>query len=123
DRCTNTKINRTNPDYRPFMVLETTQGRQRACWNSWIAPHNFEGFFLNMGDMLVKQGDWQTGIKIYKNARLSRTYSSWPYRDRLEKRIQNAKENVAYFRKENEPSPDRRILFNSGYGCAACHQR
>ena len=30
---------------------------KRACWNSWIAPHNIEGFFLNVGDMLVKAGD------------------------------------------------------------------
>lgn len=47
------------------------EGKKRACWNSWIAPHNLEGFFLNMGDMLVKSGDWQMAQKIYANARLS----------------------------------------------------
>ena len=40
------------------MTLETKEGARRACWNSRIAPHNLEGFFLNMGDMLVKSGDW-----------------------------------------------------------------
>lgn len=121
--CTDTSIDRNNPDYRPYMYLETQQGPKRACWNSWIAPHNFEGFFLNMGDMLVKAGDWKTAIKIYKNARLSRDYSSWPYKQMLERRIEHAEENVCNFRKEKGDSPDTTILFNSGSGCVACHQR
>ena len=127
--CTDGRIDRHNPDYRPYMCLETRYGPKRACWNSWIAPHNFEGFFLNMGDMLVKQGDWPMAIKIYKNARLSKTYISWPYRALLEQRIQHAKENVVYFRKSNAQSsevvnsPDMALLFNSGRGCVACHQR
>ncbi len=79
--CAGTTISKNNPDFSPYMSKETQKGPKRACWNSWIAPHNFEGFFLNMGDMLVKQGDWQTAIKIYQNARLSSTYHSWPYRN------------------------------------------
>lgn len=122
DLCAGTHVNKNNPDFTPYLNRETQQGLARACWNSWIAPHNFEGFFLNMGDMLVKQGDWHTGIKIYQNAKLSRTYSSWPYRDMLEKRIQNAKENVANFQHTTTQSPDKNILFDSGYGCVACHQ-
>lgn len=77
---------------------------------------------MNMGDMLVKAGDWQTGIKIYQNAKLAKNYSSWPYRQMLEKRILNAKANVANFQKDHS-DPDKVILFNSGYGCVACHQR
>ncbi len=84
------RIERTHPDYSPYMVKETTEGRKRVCWNSWIAPHNFEGFFLNMGDMLGKSGDWQTAQKIYSNARLSRTYPVWTYRPVLEDRIARA---------------------------------
>lgn len=123
DLCAQHRVSRTNPDFKPYMHLETTKGKKRACWNSWIAPHNFEGFFLNMGDMLVKSGDWQTAIKIYKNARLSRTYRAWPYRKMLEERILHAKENVRYFQKEQVHTPARTVLFNSGYGCVACHQR
>ena len=84
--CTDSSIDRNNLDYSPYMYLETHQGAKRACWNSWIAPHNFEGFFLNMGDMLVKQGDWKTAIKIYNNAKLSKDYCTWPYRGMLERR-------------------------------------
>ena len=54
DLCSGTRVDRRNPDFGSFMRLETQQGPKRVCWNSWITPHNFEGFFLNMGDMLVK---------------------------------------------------------------------
>jgi hypothetical protein len=57
DKCIEGKIDRANPDYSPYMAKETTEGKKRACWNSWITPHNLEGFFVNMGDMLVKSGN------------------------------------------------------------------
>ena len=118
DLCAGTTVDRKNPDFSPYLARETQRGAKRACWNSWIAPHNFEGFFLNMGDMLAKQGDWQTAIKIYNNAKLSKHYSLWPYRIMLETRIQNAEKNVVEFQK-----PNAKILFNSGYGCVVCHQK
>ncbi|CEK09524.1 hypothetical protein [Legionella hackeliae] len=121
DLCAGEKINRHSPGFAKYMSQETTAGKKRACWNSIIAPHNFEGFFLNMGDMLVKSGDWQTGIAIYQNAKLSKSYSLWPYKHLLEQRIVYAKDNVVNFRKELT-TPDKAILFNSGYGCVACHQ-
>lgn len=122
DLCAQTSVNRQNPDFSPYMKLETTHGRKRVCWNSWIAPHNFEGFFMNMGDMLVKRGDWRTGVKIYNNAKLSKTYSTWPYRSMLETRIKNAEQNVANFRNTSLRGRDKVIMFNSGHGCTACHQ-
>lgn len=123
DLCSGTHISRTHPDFSPDMRNATQTGRKRACWNSWIAPHNFEGFFLNMGDMLVKKGDWRTAVRIYQQAKLSRDYDNWPYRDMLEKRITNVRENVAYFQNNNGTNADTRILFSSGFGCAACHQK
>lgn len=122
DLCAGKKVNRSNPDFTPYMIRETKTGTQRACWNSVVAPHNFEGFFMNMGDMLVKSGDVATGIKIYKNAKLSKNFIQWPYKEMLEKRILNAEANVRYFNQEST-NPDRAILFNSGYGCVACHQK
>lgn len=125
--CAGEPIDRNNPDYSRYMKLETQVGPERACWNSWIAPYNFEGFFLNMGDMLVKSGDWQTAIKIYNNAKLASNYASWPYRSVLEQRIQNAKENVAAFNQpiDNaalQPIEQKIIMFNSQFACMACHQ-
>jgi hypothetical protein len=121
DLCAEARIDRENPDYRRPMALETQHGVKRACWNSWIAPHNFEGFFLNMGDMLVKSGDWKTAQKVYAIARLSRTYAAWPYTSVLEERIRQARENVAVF---NAAGAGGRtgLMIRSAFACMACHQ-
>ena len=120
--CAQERIDRTNPDYSTYMALETKEGPKRACWNSWIAPHNFEGFLLNMGDMLVKSGDWQTGQKIYANAKLSREYATWKFAAVLEARIAEASGNVAAFNGV-QGAPVRPILFNSTFACTVCHQQ
>ncbi len=72
--------------------------------------------------MLVKSGDWKTAIKIYKNAKIEKSYASWPYKNVLESRIKNAKNNVQNFQRPYI-EPNKTILFNSGYGCVACHQK
>lgn len=125
DICLGRDIDRKNPQYRLSSVkLVMGSKKYRACWDTWIAPHNVEGYFMNMGDMLVKSGDWQTGIAMYKNATYQQNYAFWPYRSMLEKRIKNAKENVKYFQQDPASAdPDRAIMFNSGYGCMACHQQ
>jgi hypothetical protein len=124
DLCAGQPVSRQNPDFAPYMALATQQGPKRACWNSWIAPHNFEGFFLNMGDMLVKSGDVPTALKIYANARHSPTYGQWKHRALLEQRMADASVNVAAF---NAPAaaqgPDaRRMMIQTTVACVACHQ-
>jgi hypothetical protein len=125
DVCVNGKVDRTNPGYEKYMSMQTTEGSKRVCWNSWIAPHNFEGFFLNMGDMLVKAGEWQTAQKIYANAKLSATYPQWKFRDILEERMAAAQANVTVF---NAPVPGQdkirqRVMIASPFACMACHQQ
>jgi hypothetical protein len=107
------------------MAMETTEGPKRACWNSWIAPHNFEGFFMNMGDMLVKAGEWQTAQIIYADAKLSATYDQWKFRDVLEERIAAAQVNVTVFN-ESAPGADKsrqRMMIATPFACMACHQQ
>jgi hypothetical protein len=124
DVCVGEKINRADPGYAKYMSLATTEGRKRVCWNSWIAPHNFEGFFLNMGDMLVKAGDWQAAQKIYANAKLSPTYAQWKFREVLEQRIRDARTNVAVFKAADlaEDKTHQRIMVASTFACMGCHQ-
>jgi hypothetical protein len=122
DECIEGTINRANPDYSGYMPKETKEGRKRPCWNSWIAPHNFEGFFVNMGDMLVKSGDWQTARKIYANAKLSKEYASWKYQTVLDDRIKQAQSNVALFNAPDETA-NTRIMINSKFSCTICHQQ
>ena len=124
DECAQEKVDRQNPDYSKYMSLHTTEGKKRVCWNSWIAPHNFEGFFLTMGDMLVKSGNWQTAQKIYENAKLSSDYVQWKFRAVLEDRIKEAQGNVALFNTLELPDgkTKNRIMLNSEFSCMACHQ-
>jgi hypothetical protein len=121
DKCIHGKLDRGNPDYARYMHLETTKGAERVCWNSWIAPHNLEGFFLNMGDMLVKSGDWRTAQKIYANAKLSRTYADWKYQAVLDDRIQQAQANVQALNSKDDVA-GARMMIDSEFACMACHR-
>lgn len=97
----------------------------RACWNTWIAPHNWEGFCLNWGDMLIKNGEIEEGIRIYKLAKESDTYTEWAYKDLLETRINKAKQNVTDFNlpvDELNLKNQNVIMFNSKVACMSCHQ-
>lgn len=128
DVCVGETVDRRHPDYQQYMRLATTDGAKRVCWNSWIAPHNFEGFFLNMGDMLVKSGDWQTAQKVYANARLSDEYARWMFRDVLEARISQAQANVTLFNAPLDAAdltakPSKPIMFQSAFACMGCHQK
>ncbi len=126
DLCAGETVDRRNPDFGRYMARATTEGPKRACWNSWIAPHNFEGFFLNMGDMLVKSGDWQTAQKVYANARHSPAYASWAYAPVLERRMADAQANVALFSAPTRGAAagaPARMMFGSTYACSGCHQR
>ncbi len=119
DVCTSVHVDRRNPDLT--QLIDKVKDR-RACLDTWIAPHNGEGFFLNMGDMLVKSGDWQTARKIYANAKLLPAYSKWPFAALLEERIQNAPANVARFN-GYDPDPRTGMMGNSAFSCMACHQQ
>lgn len=125
DVCIGKKFSRTQPDMTPYLSMATTGGKKGTCWNGdWRAPHNFEGFFLHMGDMVVKSGDWALAQKVYANAKLMPEYATWKYREVLEERILHAQENVAEF--NALPDATGRIknpvMANSTFSCMACHQ-
>jgi hypothetical protein len=132
DACSRAPVDRTRPAAAVVLRAEAAEQdprRRRACWNSWVAPHNVEGFFLNMGDMLVKSGDWRTGVRVYALARGMASYPRWAFRDVLEARIARAEENVAAFRRPRAGGaeaggPDgARMMLGSRFACVACHQQ
>ena len=97
----------------------------RACWNTWIAPHNWEGFCLNWGDMLTKNGEIDEAKKIYLLAKESDTYDKWMYKDVLEKRISEVQNNSIDFNKkvdETNLHNQKVIMLNSAISCMSCHQ-
>jgi hypothetical protein len=126
DVCANTDVDRQYPDWTAYLDQETLDGPDRACWDSWIAPYNTEGFFLIMGDALVKAGNTQVASIVYNNAKLLKYYSSWPFRDLLEQRLNNIMENVENFRQivsPNQPAdPETSLLVNTTISCAICHR-
>jgi mono/diheme cytochrome c family protein len=77
-----------------------------------------------MGDMLVKSGDWRTGVRVYALARGMGSYPRWAFRDVLEARIARAEENVAAFRRPEAAGADgARPMLGSRFSCVACHQQ
>ncbi|MGZ4055842.1 MAG: hypothetical protein ACXVPU_01230 [Bacteroidia bacterium] len=98
---------------------------KRACWNSWIAPHNLEGFFLNFGDMLVKEGHSEEAKEMYSAAKLSPAYNDWAYKQVLEDRIKNIESDKKIFNKKLKliyRKNEKQIFINSKISCVACHQ-
>jgi hypothetical protein len=76
-----------------------------------------------MGDMLVKAGDWKTAQNLYRNAQLSTTYNSWPYRKVLEARIEDAEANAAHFNAPKSSGENYKpIMVYSAFSCMGCHQ-
>src|SRR5262249_5957637 len=126
DVCANgERVDRETADFSPYLKLDTKTGAKRVCWNSWIAPHNFEGFFLNMGDMIVKAGNPAVARNVYAQAKLAKEYPRWRFRDVLERRIAQADENVALFRAETKDTTgdkERRMMNSTPFACMGCHQ-
>lgn len=130
DDCSCKKLDYNHLNYEEMtrLIQENADPKiRRACWNTWIAPHNYEGFFMNMGDMMVKSGNWKKGIEIYQIAKLSPTYKDWPFGYELEKRIKDAKNNVVEFNKpldRSKPSfHDQTVMMvASRMDCTGCHQ-
>ena len=129
DECNGEKFNRENPSILEYLDKENSESdihNKRACWNSWIAPHNVEGFYMNMGDMLVKKGDWEKAIEIYQLAKDVPQYDTWDFKETLEKRIVNAEKNVNNFRKKldraEKNEEDNVMLINSSISCVSCHK-
>jgi hypothetical protein len=98
---------------------------RRACWNTWIAPHNLEGFFLNFGDMLAKNGELHEAVTMYKAATLSPTYKDWVYKSVIDERIRNVELNSYLFNRRLKLiylKNEKQIFVNSKIACMGCHQ-
>lgn len=57
--CAGAPPDRKNPDFSKLARPATDDPKKSICFNTWKAPHNFEGSMLVFGDLLVKQGEVQ----------------------------------------------------------------
>ena len=93
-----------------------TVGRRRACYSSWLAPHNVEGFFLSFGDMLLRNDQVELAQRAWQAAKMSPIYGQWKESFVLENHI----EEFEMLLEEEEEAP---ILADSRLACVVCHQR
>ncbi len=116
DACVGEKVNRDNFDYQKYMSLKTQEGRKRTCWNSWIAPHNLEGFLLIMGEMMLKNNDPKRALMIFKNIRHIEEYGEWAYKNVNENYIEVVEKSL------DETKPLIKSNLKPFDGCMVCHQ-
>lgn len=130
ERCYCPDLDPPTDACKQFITQKVTDlkslGRKRIVPNSWVAPHNIEGYFMSYGDLLVKNGDWEQAIPVYELAKQAPDYPNWPYREVLESRIRNAQTNVVQFRKEVSNGDivglADAVMIQTAMACRACHQ-
>jgi len=121
DTCAATTVDRTNPDLKPYLPLQTPLGRKSACWpENAMAPHSFEGFMLNLGNGLVKAGQVDAAKIVYANAQYASNYATWPYRSVLESIAASDLNARAALYNDNNPSNDP-PLAAPNRSCVYCH--
>jgi hypothetical protein len=122
DLCAGETVDRKNPNFGKYLSRVTVTGPQRVCWNGPKAAHNFEGFFLYMGDLVVKQNDVATAIKLYETTKVAAEYPTWPFRAELEQRIATAQQR-ATLHNDSDPMNDPPLSNQAATSCASCHAR
>jgi hypothetical protein len=121
DACAGTRIDRANPDLKPYMHLQTPVGRKKACWSEGtIAPHSFEGFMFNLANGLVKAGQVDAAGVMYANAKYADHYSTWPYRKYLEEVASSDLNARAALYADGDGTNDP-PLGVPNRGCSYCH--
>jgi len=121
DTCAGTTIDRSNPDLKQYLYLQTPTGRKKACWSEGaLAPHSFEGFMFNLGNGLVKAGQVEAAKVVYANAKYADNYSTWPYRKHLEEVANsNLYARAALYADTNSSNDPQMGVPNRG--CSYCH--
>ena len=121
DSCVGGKIDRANPDVKPYLNLLTAVGRKKACrWQGDLAPYSYEGYMLNLGNGLVKAGQIDAARIVYNNARYAANYSTWPYRSVLESIAASDLNARATLYADDNPLNDP-PLGVPNRGCSYCH--
>ena len=116
NKCAGERVDRDRLDYRKYLPQKEVNGKMSTCWNTFIAPHNMEGFLLVLGDLLVQRGDLDRALTVYENARYFEEYDYWTFKALNEARIRDVRQAIARSLTAEEielPAFDR---------CMVCHQ-
>ena len=120
--CASASIDRGDPDYSPYMPLETTEGKKRVCWNSSDRAAQLRRLLPQHGRHAGQSGRLANRAEdLCKRETLSRLRQlEVPHRAR--RRREQAESNVAVFNDPDNTSKVR-MMINSKFACMACHQK
>jgi hypothetical protein len=95
---------------------------RRVCNDQGIVPHVWEGFFIAIGDIVLKAG-WPAdkARAIYRSAQNSPTFDRWPFAADLQQRIADADARAVLYA-DGDPTNDPPLWSTEGHLCVGCHQ-
>jgi hypothetical protein len=99
-------------------TINRTPSLEQLSTNTEITPHNLEGFFLQWGDLLIKQGKGEIAKSVYEQAKLVDEYPNWPFKSVLETRIGS----IAALRPGVRNNQQEVAASGSAISCMMCHQ-
>lgn len=123
EACVGDGFDRNAPGFAIPVDQATAEGPKRVCWSTPLVPHNLEGFFLHMGDILTKQGDADGARRALEAAKRSPSYDTWRYAPVLDERLARLDERVARFASATREDEEPEMMFDSPYACTGCHAR
>ena len=93
-----------------------------TCSNDGMAPHNFEGTLLELGDLYAKGGRLADAQFWYGIAQGFGRHFAYRYQAIADERVAHAAERVALYR-DADPGNDPPLLGGGGAGCVYCHNK
>ncbi len=93
-----------------------------TCSNDGMAPHNFEGTLLELGDLYAKGGRLDDARLWYGIAQGVGRSFGYRYQGIADERVAHAAERVALYL-DADPTNDPRLLGGGGAGCVYCHNK
>ena len=92
------------------------------CSNAGMAPHNFEGTLILLGDIYAKGGRLSNASLWYSIARGSGRTTGYRYQAIAEERVATAADRVARY-EDDDPTNDPPLLGGGGGSCKYCHNK
>lgn len=93
-----------------------------TCSNDGMAPHNFEGTLIELGDLYAKGGRLADAQQWYAFARALGQSFHYRYQAIADERVAHAADRVALYQ-DADPGNDPPILGGGGAGCVYCHNK
>jgi tetratricopeptide (TPR) repeat protein len=92
------------------------------CSNAGMAPHNFEGTLILLGDIYAKGGRLANASLWYSIARGTGRTTGYRYQAIAEERVATAADRVARY-EDDDPTNDPPLLGGGGGSCKYCHNK